>query len=174
MAELSEKIVPMPSPSYSYEFHPLANELPLIEGDAFDFLVEDIREHGLREPIILFEGMILDGRNRYRACREAGRKFVVERDFKALAPGLDPEAFVSSVNQHRRHLDTRAKRAFIEVKINKYPAWSDRAVARLCNVDNKTVANVRKEMKERVEKLLAGFKELSSLQQREFLDAAGR
>ena len=55
------------------EFHPLANLFPLMEGEDFDKLVQDIREHGLREPITLHEGKVLDGRNRHRACIAAGK-----------------------------------------------------------------------------------------------------
>jgi ParB-like chromosome segregation protein Spo0J len=58
----------------------ISNLLPLLEGAEFDSLVADIHAHGLREPIILLEGAILDGRNRYRACRAAG----VDPRFKAL------------------------------------------------------------------------------------------
>lgn len=53
-------------------FHSLAEIFPLIEGDDFDELVKDIREHGLCERIELLDGLILDGRNRYRACVAAG------------------------------------------------------------------------------------------------------
>lgn len=48
-------------------FHPYANLFPLIEGQEFYDLAEDIREHGLRDRIDTLGDQILDGRNRYRA-----------------------------------------------------------------------------------------------------------
>ena len=51
---------------------PLASLFPLLDGDEFDALVADIRAYGLRQRIVLLEGVILDGRNRYAACLEAG------------------------------------------------------------------------------------------------------
>jgi len=48
-------------------FHPLALIFPEIEGEAFDSLVASIREHGQREPVLLADGKIADGRNRARA-----------------------------------------------------------------------------------------------------------
>src|SRR5215813_8180487 len=54
------------------EFHPLADLFPLMEGAEFDALVADIDANKLRDRILLYEGMILDGRNRYRALRKLG------------------------------------------------------------------------------------------------------
>jgi len=55
-----------------YEGHPLASLFPPMEGEEFDKLVADIRDNGLQQMIVLHDGMILDGRNRYRACKVAG------------------------------------------------------------------------------------------------------
>jgi ParB-like chromosome segregation protein Spo0J len=50
--------------------HELAECFPLIAGNEFAELVASIRARGQHEPITLFNGLILDGRNRYRACLE--------------------------------------------------------------------------------------------------------
>jgi 16S rRNA G966 N2-methylase RsmD len=81
-------------------FHPLANIFPLIEGQAFDDLCADIRAHGVREPVWLYEGQILDGRNRWRAATASGVA-CPSRDYF----GSDPLTFVLSLNLHRRHLN---------------------------------------------------------------------
>jgi ParB-like chromosome segregation protein Spo0J len=56
----------------NYKFHPLADVLPLIEGAEFERLVADIATNGLLNAITIHDDMILDGRNRERACRAAG------------------------------------------------------------------------------------------------------
>jgi ParB-like chromosome segregation protein Spo0J len=53
-------------------FHPLADNFPLMECKEFEDLVADIKARGLEQQIVTHEGMILDGRNRYRACIAAG------------------------------------------------------------------------------------------------------
>ncbi len=93
------------------QFHPLANIFPLIDGAEFNALVEDIRANGLRENIVLLDGAILDGRNRYRACLLAGEH---PRTIEYL--GDDPVGFVVSLNLRRRHLD-ESQRAIVAAKL---------------------------------------------------------
>jgi hypothetical protein len=85
-------------------WHPAANIFPLIDGDEFAALVEDIRTKGLLNPIVLYEDLLLDGRNRLRACCEAG----VEPRWATWQPvdGIGPVAWVISLNLERRHLSS--------------------------------------------------------------------
>lgn len=81
------------------EFHPLADAFPLIEGQDFEDLVSDIDKNGQLHPIVRFEGKILDGRNRYKACQRLGIKAHMTEYF-----GADPVGYVVSENMRRRHL----------------------------------------------------------------------
>src|SRR6516165_6570210 len=58
--------------------HPLANMFPMIEGNPFEELKRDIAAQGILEPIRLYQGMILDGRNRYSAAKACGHAFSVD------------------------------------------------------------------------------------------------
>lgn len=94
-----------------YKFHPFAEVFPLLDDAEFDELVADIKQHGLREKIWLYEGKILDGRNRFLACKTAK----VEPQFREYK-GNDALAFVVSLNVQRRHL-TDSQRAMAAAKI---------------------------------------------------------
>jgi ParB-like chromosome segregation protein Spo0J len=53
-----------------FEVHPLAMLFPLMEGDDYEQLKRHISGYGLQNPIVLWQGQIIDGRNRLRACAE--------------------------------------------------------------------------------------------------------
>jgi hypothetical protein len=123
----------------TFEFHELANIFPMIEGTTFDALAADIASHGVREPVVLFEGKILDGRNRYRAAHQTGTRFATV-DYT----GPDARAFVMSMNLHRRHLTTEQRRELIRSELRTDPAQSDNGIAAKLKVSDKTVTVQRK------------------------------
>ena len=69
-----------------YEPHPESERYPLMDERSAEFkaFVEDIRRNGLREPIVLLGGKILDGRNRYLGCQRAGALLEETRAVNAL------------------------------------------------------------------------------------------
>lgn len=97
-----------------YELHPLCTLFPRITGAEFEALKADVLSNGLREPITLHNGMVLDGGNRYRACLDVG----VEPQF-VEHNGDDLVAFVLSANLHRRHL-TPGQHAAIVASITNW------------------------------------------------------
>src|SRR5258708_39334578 len=79
--------------------HPVATLFPTMDNTDFVALKEDIRQHGVKVPILVHGGEILDGRHRYRACRELGQRCpAVEGN------GSHPWLEVQSRNLLRRHL----------------------------------------------------------------------
>jgi hypothetical protein len=96
----------------NYESHPLADALPTMLRKEYQELSADIQRNGLLESITLFEGKVLDGRHRLRACQELG----IEPKFVEYA-GTNPAAFVITKNVRRRHL-APGKRAMVVVKIS--------------------------------------------------------
>jgi hypothetical protein len=112
--------------------------------DEYVRLVGDIRQNGLHEPIWIFEGKILDGRNRYRAC---GVIDGVEPAYRYFSGShAEAAAFVVSMNVHRRHqhLTQKQKNELIEQVLKASPEKSDHRIANELDVSHPTVAKVRK------------------------------
>jgi ParB-like chromosome segregation protein Spo0J len=89
---------------------------PELSATDYAALKEDIRLHGVKVPILVHGGQILDGRHRYRACRELGvRCLVVEWN------GYDPWLEVQSRNLVRRHLAKDQVYAIRKLAAQQFP-----------------------------------------------------
>ena len=84
-----------------YEVHPAAARWPMMEEERFNAFVADIAARGLLEPIKLYNGAILDGRNRILACKKAG----VDPRFTNADPRESPFLLSISLNGHRRDVE---------------------------------------------------------------------
>jgi ParB-like chromosome segregation protein Spo0J len=96
--------------------HPIAALFPDLHPTDFAALKEDIRRHGVKAPILLHGGQILDGRQRYRACRELGLRVpFVEWN------GHDPWLEVQSRNLLRRQLAKEQVYAIRKLAAQQFP-----------------------------------------------------
>jgi len=140
----------------NYEYHELANLFPLMDESQYGDLVADIKENGLVESIVLYEGKILDGRNRYNACNDAG----VEPNFVEYE-GEDALSYVISLKLDRRHLNER-QRAMIGArlanmkgrrKVGKSAHFSNKDASDKLNVSERIIKSAKKVQKEGIEDL---------------------
>ena len=138
----------------TYAIHPFAAAWPSMDAETYTAFLNDIRAHGQIAPITLYEGQILDGIHRDRACRELGLPVQVTT-FNGTA--TDALAFVFSQNLHRRNLtpgqraDMIAQFVRLEQGTNRYrqkvdgqyhpssPPLTVGAAARIVNVSPTTI-----------------------------------
>lgn len=142
----------------SNRFHALANAFPLITGAEFDELVEDIKVNGILQPVVIHEGKILDGRNRWRACQQLGIPHT-EVKYK----GSDPAAFVWGINAVRRQL-TPSQKAMAATKLVTAKAGrpvkggesvTTAAAAKMAGVGQRTTERARKVIENAVPEVVA-------------------
>jgi ParB-like chromosome segregation protein Spo0J len=94
--------------------HPVAEYFPLMTDGELQELAADIRARGLEQPIMVQQGVILDGRNRLRACELAS----VAPRFQEWTSSADPSEWIISVNWHRRHLN-ESQRALVAARLRE-------------------------------------------------------
>lgn len=107
------------------EVHPVASIFPMMSADELRALADDIRDNGQQSRVVAAwadesktETVLLDGRNRSRACELLG----IEPDLELFSPEFIPmEDFapmIVSWNLHRRHLSA-SQRAMIAVEYER-------------------------------------------------------
>lgn len=136
-----------------YKIHPVATAFPMMSKAEFDALKEDIRVNGQREPIVFWKNMLVDGRNRLKACEELG----IKPDESELMDETDPIAWVISHNLHRRHL-SESQRAMVAAELAKMTHGGDRKKDQESNCTLEKVSSMLKVSKDsikRAKKVLA-------------------
>ena len=86
--------------TFNGSIHPAAEAWRLMDDDELASLAEDIAANGLLDPIILtYDGFLVDGRNRLKACQLAS----VEPTFTVLDEATDPYMVVVAKNERKNH-----------------------------------------------------------------------
>jgi hypothetical protein len=123
----------------TYERHPLSAAWPDMARDDFDALVCSIGCNGLREPITLMDGQILDGWHRYQACESAG----VAGSFVTFGGTIEAaEALVN--DRHTRRSLTASQRAMAVLKMYEWRTGAGRPKKNSVPNTELTVADIAK------------------------------
>jgi ParB-like chromosome segregation protein Spo0J len=119
----------------------------MIDEANFANLKADIEKNGILEPILIFEGRILDGRNRYRAGKQVGR--LTPAKFKMFEGSYsEAEAYVFSTNFLRRQMTAAQKQDVICKMLDKYPSESIRQIAKRCGTSHSYVQKIKDKLNE--------------------------
>lgn len=95
--------------------HPLSAAFPDMQFSEYESLLASVQSVGLLNPIVLFEGMIIDGWHRYCACEDSDTQIrTIE-----LSTDVDPQTFVIAQNKERRHL-TQSQLATAAIKVYEW------------------------------------------------------
>jgi DNA methylase/ParB-like nuclease domain len=119
---------------------------PDLPPEEFETLKRDIAERGVQVAIeITDQDEVLDGHQRFRACRELGIKNFPRR----IVTGLDEQGkrhHAIKANCLRRQLSRQQRRDLIAAELRRNSWQSNRLLAELVGVDKNTVQSVRDEL----------------------------
>lgn len=96
-----------------YQQHQLSAAWPAMSDSDFQALQDSIMNIGVQMPIVIFEGQVIDGWNRYRAATALG----MDCPTTPFDESIDPVEFVKAMNDARRHI-TGSQRAIAIVAIH--------------------------------------------------------
>lgn len=138
--------------------HPFANIFRLMTPEERAPIGESIRENGIREKIVMYEGKILDGRNRYLEAVRVGH-FALDVDWQTHPDfvsfnglgwdsdrGTDALSFAWDINDNRRH-DTTSQRAMSAARYANLRNVSQAEAAEKFAVSERSVSSAAKVVK---------------------------
>lgn len=156
-----------------FEYSELSTVFPSFQGDEeFTHLVNSIKSDGLLEPIVIWQGKIVDGRHRHLACKEAR----VQPEYTYLPDDWSLDKVknrVVALNVLRRHLTTGQRalvaaalatmtsgtRTDLQPNANLQEVKSNKQAAEQLNVSERTVntaKNIKNDAPDLAEKVNKG------------------
>lgn len=122
----------------TYEIDELANLVPIANPSEFNALKEDIKLNGQRDPILLWHGKVVDGRNRQEACKQLGVDVKVSKLDDTLSRN-EVTAIVKSANT-RRNL-TETQKVMSAVKYQKQYGGTNNNISTAWGISERTFKN---------------------------------
>jgi hypothetical protein len=93
------------APDEDVAIHPVADSLPMMDAEALERFAEDIRINEQQDRVLTIQGVLIDGRNRLKACRMLG----IPTKAEEISDKTDVVSRVISLNMSRRQLTQSQK-----------------------------------------------------------------
>lgn len=152
-------------------FHEFANLFQDHTQEEIDQIAESISSYGQIEPVVILDGLLLDGRGRYKACVKLGREPDSRQWGSLPTDGDDPLMWVICKNVTRRETLPPSNRIkIIEKLLVAHPNFTDGRIASIISrVSPKTVKSHRSRLIE--EGVIPYVEELEDERGRKFIAA---
>lgn len=137
-------------------FHPDCLKSPEMTEEQYAQLLQSMRDHGFdpHYPIISFDGLILDGRHRFRAAQELGIEPII---VEWRPSGNDTATKFALRSNIRRDMTVSQKAAYIVQMTGNQMSISE--MATIANVSPRTIAKtkaIQREAPEMIEQIASG------------------
>jgi hypothetical protein len=134
-----------------FPLHPITGDYADFTEAELSAFRENLRNHGLIVPIVVWRAQTVDGRHRKKLCGELGIELRIDDITDKCKTEEEMIAYVRAMNEHRRAntkpLTTAQKRERIEAALKANPELANRPIAEKLGVDHKTVAEARDRLK---------------------------
>jgi hypothetical protein len=103
-----------------YKHHPFSEIFPFREGTSLDALSDNMKKNGQHEEIVLYQGMVLNGRRRQAAAKRAGIKPLYRQYGSRPTDGPNPLDWAFDINFHLRDDMTHAEKELAAIKLARF------------------------------------------------------
>ncbi len=122
--------------------HVMAGLVPMASEAEQSSLTEDIKMNGLREPVVLWRGKIIDGRCRQKACQQTGQR-IWSKEIDKDTSESDVRILVKSLNTRRNLTPTQKVISACKASLDKNNSYSIKHVAESWGISKRILENAR-------------------------------
>lgn len=145
--------------------HELESLIPPLSNEEFKQLERNILEEGIREPLITWNGILIDGHNRYRIAQEHDMNYeTIQKDFENINRVkewmINNQFGRRNLSNYQRSVlalqleDVFREKAkenlgknqysFSQISVESKPIDTQKEIAKIANVSHDTIAKVKK------------------------------
>lgn len=117
----------------------LAAFMPPLDDEELAALEHSILAEGCRDPLVVWNGTLLDGHHRYSLCQKHGIPFKTVPGPLTIVTRMDALNWILLIQRSRRNMGQAETRVWREKFLKLHPDWTDNRIAKALGADDKTI-----------------------------------